>query len=93
MEEEKAAYRHRQTLQREINESIIKVDSDLFKKTYEEKQELKKAKRIYNANMRGYYGNDWKKKGVHNIPVSVDVKPDVRKRREKKYVMKETANQ
>jgi hypothetical protein len=48
------------------------MSSEKYKKTLDEKEELKKAKSNYNTNMRVIYGNDWKKLGHTNVSVKVN---------------------
>ncbi len=59
------------TLQREIqNPRGNHISFDVYKKSQEEREELKLAVSNYKNAMKSYYGKDWKKSGYMNVPLS-----------------------
>jgi len=55
-----------------------KIDSNEFKKSEQDRKNLKKAKSNYAASMYGFLGPNWKKASyllrVFNVPLDIDIR-------------------
>ncbi len=62
---------NQQTIQREVqNPRANHLSFEVYKKSKEEKNELRVAIAHYKAAMEAYYGKNWKKSGYMNVPIS-----------------------